>query len=509
MEGASEALNVIQAESALYRDSDDRLLAEINCTVYLNTVLHKHQINSTQRNRLQWLKDGDRNSQFFYTMNRIRKTSIGLSSLVVDGEITFDPGIISDSVVQFYTDLFMAQDQVTYDDSILGNFIHPVVDPTENDSLNALPSVEEIRRAVFYMEPSSSPGPDGFDGAFYQTCWDIIAFDVIEAVRYFFTTGFISFGLNSSFVTLIPNKSGANRVEDFRPIVMGNYLFKIFTKILASRLGIIATRAPRTYHLTALADSIISKFSKWKGHSLSLAGRKCMINFVIAASLRNNSCSVSWARVCSPLDEGGLGVRSIRLANDSFICKLAWDILCNRSSDMTLLHHRYFTAGGRPRAPGRPSSLGPVLISFWNDNWLGYIILDRIGIPPSYAAGLSSKIRDYFYEEIWHFDFEFFMKHTDIVRDILRWLTTSFVLPILGLTGLPGSGVALYHHVAPPSSGGLFGGNSQLLIGSAILVFRAPRFAFFVTLILSLWITYLLTTRLLIVFYAELLLCLT
>ncbi|KAL8463005.1 hypothetical protein ACS0TY_033857 [Phlomoides rotata] len=38
MEEASEALNAIQAESALYGDSDDRLMAEINCTVRLNAV---------------------------------------------------------------------------------------------------------------------------------------------------------------------------------------------------------------------------------------------------------------------------------------------------------------------------------------------------------------------------------------------------------------------------------------------------------------------------------------
>ncbi|KAL8507324.1 hypothetical protein ACS0TY_018024 [Phlomoides rotata] len=140
-----------------------------------------------------------------------------------------------------------------------------------------------------------------------------------------------------------------------------------------------------------------------------------------------------------PFGRRGLGVRSIRLANDSFICKLVWDILCNRSSDMALLHDRYITTGGMPRASGHPSSIGPGIrrhlgrlvtgsrwvvghssgISSWNDNWIGYIISDRIAIPLSFAMGLSSTIRDYFYDEIWHFDYQFFMKHTDIVRDIL------------------------------------------------------------------------------------------
>ncbi|KAL8502771.1 hypothetical protein ACS0TY_021762 [Phlomoides rotata] len=52
MEEALEALNAIQAEVALYGDIEDWLLTEIDCTVRLNTVMHQHQINSTQRNRL-------------------------------------------------------------------------------------------------------------------------------------------------------------------------------------------------------------------------------------------------------------------------------------------------------------------------------------------------------------------------------------------------------------------------------------------------------------------------
>ncbi|KAL8520053.1 hypothetical protein ACS0TY_010839 [Phlomoides rotata] len=32
---------------------------------------------------------------------------------------------------------------------------------------------------------------------------------------------------------------------------------------------------------------------------------------------------------------------------------------------------------------------------------------------------MTSTNSDYFYDEQWHFDYDFFMKHTDIVRDIL------------------------------------------------------------------------------------------
>ncbi|KAL8511862.1 hypothetical protein ACS0TY_018336 [Phlomoides rotata] len=115
-------------------------------------------------------------------------------------------------------------------------------------------------------------------------------------------------------------------------------------------------------------------------------------------------------------------------------------------------------------------------ISFWNDNWLGYIISEIIGIPHFFAIGLTNTTSDYFFDRHWHFDYDFFMKHTDIVRDILSihvsrgddsrvrgrsvsgqltsWMAYDFfVLLTLGLAGLLGFGGSLYPLVVLPSIG--------------------------------------------------------
>ncbi|KAL8555821.1 hypothetical protein ACS0TY_003581 [Phlomoides rotata] len=87
---------------------------------------------------------------------------------------------------------------------------------------------EEIKHTVFSIDGSNAPGPDGFGGCFYHACWDVIIEDIYAAVRFFFTHSLIPPGMNSNFVALIPKKSRANRMVDFRPIVMGYFLFKIF-----------------------------------------------------------------------------------------------------------------------------------------------------------------------------------------------------------------------------------------------------------------------------------------
>lgn len=51
-------------------------------------------------------------------------------------------------------------------------------------------------------------------------------------------------------------------------------------------LGIsIFEGSPTAMHLEAIVDNIIHKFTRWKGHTISLAYRKCSINSVIAISL--------------------------------------------------------------------------------------------------------------------------------------------------------------------------------------------------------------------------------
>ncbi|KAK6158949.1 hypothetical protein DH2020_006263 [Rehmannia glutinosa] len=89
------------------------------------------------------------------------------------------------------------------------------------------------------MDSDSSPGPDGFNGIFYRHFWDVISVEVTVAVRSFVSNSSLPLGLNASFMALIPKTRDANVIENFRPIVMSNFLFKIITKILATRLGLI------------------------------------------------------------------------------------------------------------------------------------------------------------------------------------------------------------------------------------------------------------------------------
>lgn len=100
-----------------------------------------------------------------------------------------------------------------------------------------IPSNDEIKQAVFSLNNDSAPGPDGFGSCFYQIYWDIVKEDVIKAVLQFFNTGWILPNFNANTLILIPKTQNADSMDQFRPIAMANFKFKIISKILADRLA--------------------------------------------------------------------------------------------------------------------------------------------------------------------------------------------------------------------------------------------------------------------------------
>ncbi|KAF9623360.1 hypothetical protein IFM89_000849 [Coptis chinensis] len=87
-----------------------------------------------------------------------------------------------------------------------------IISEADNVALTALPTAQEIKAVVFLLNADSSPGPGGFTGFFFHHCWDIVEYDVVRAIRYFFRRSSLPFGFNSNFIVLIPKERNANQL---------------------------------------------------------------------------------------------------------------------------------------------------------------------------------------------------------------------------------------------------------------------------------------------------------
>ena len=95
---------------------------------------------------------------------------------------------------------------------------------------------EEVLGALLGCSGDKAPGPNGFSMAFWQFAWDFVKDDVMSFLREFYEYGKFVKSLNANFLVLIPKKTGAKDLRDFRPISLLGSLYKWLAKVLANRL---------------------------------------------------------------------------------------------------------------------------------------------------------------------------------------------------------------------------------------------------------------------------------
>lgn len=73
------------------------------------------------------------------------------------------------------------------------------------------------------MVKNKASGLDGFSIGFFQACWDVTKEDLMKVLQELFSFENFEKSHNVTFTTLLPKKSRASDMRDFRPIslVMG------------------------------------------------------------------------------------------------------------------------------------------------------------------------------------------------------------------------------------------------------------------------------------------------
>jgi hypothetical protein len=89
---------------------------------------------------------------------------------------------------------------------------------------------------VLDMNPLKAPGLDGLSGIFFKHYWSTIGCKMVAAVQSFFREGWMLREMNQTMITLIPKNQGACNFNQFRPISLCNFFYKIISKILVNRL---------------------------------------------------------------------------------------------------------------------------------------------------------------------------------------------------------------------------------------------------------------------------------
>lgn len=296
----SDPSNVILKEEALEARKSYLFLAEAERHFYI------------QRAKCEYLKLSDRNTRFFHDLVKRNATRNTITSVKLqNGQRTKTWAETTDQFVQFYSDLYGVDIDcrpVEFDIFSWG----PILTSDVHAALTKDITCSEIKEAIFDIGDDKAPGPDGFTSCFFKKSWDVVGPLVCDAVLEFFKHGKILKQLNHTIISLIPKTSHDPTVSDYRPISCCSVIYKVITKILASRLSLVIEDLIDPCQAAFMAgrnitDNIFLAQEIIRQYSRKRISPRCMIQ----VDIRKAYDSVSWAFLRQILHGFGFPVRFI------------------------------------------------------------------------------------------------------------------------------------------------------------------------------------------------------
>ena len=112
----------------------------------------------------------------------------------------------------------------------------------DNLSLLAPSSIDEFKYVFSLMDPNKSLGPYGLNPAFYKKLWNLCGPNIFTATISWLENGSLPQQINQTSIVLIPKIPNPVTMKEFRPISLGNILYKIISKTLANRINPLLTK---------------------------------------------------------------------------------------------------------------------------------------------------------------------------------------------------------------------------------------------------------------------------
>ncbi|KAL0407597.1 UNVERIFIED_CONTAM: putative ribonuclease H protein [Sesamum radiatum] len=216
--------------------SDTNLIAMNKATAELTLALSMEECYWRQKSACKWLSEGEKNTKYFHSLVKKKRKNSHIHQIQHNDVILSSRETLQQSVVEYFTRAFTDEGDVIFDDL---QCVPTLLTDKDMELLHAKPTMEDIKAVVFDMCPDSTAGPNGFSALFFQSCWDIIAEDLLEAVLDFFAGTAPPKTFTTTTVVLIPKSESPMTWKDFRPISLCNVTGKILSKLLNTQIATI------------------------------------------------------------------------------------------------------------------------------------------------------------------------------------------------------------------------------------------------------------------------------
>jgi len=239
-----------------------------------------------QKSRVQWLKEGERYTNFFHR-SIIANRAHNRISLIKN-----ENGELQNTHKNIEAVLFKHFQNITRENNPnkehsmkeMIRHIPKLVTREDNFNLNRPVTEEEVSKVLKDMQNCKALGLDGFNVDFFKACWHNVKHDILNVVENSRCSKTILKALNAAFISLIPKQDSVQMADKYKPIALCNVVYKIISKVVANRLR------PLLSHLVS------------EEHACYVEGRQILNNIIQAHEVVHTLISKKQAGMIMQLD---------------------------------------------------------------------------------------------------------------------------------------------------------------------------------------------------------------
>ncbi|XP_021719374.1 uncharacterized protein LOC110687055 [Chenopodium quinoa] len=184
-----------------------------------------------QKSRVDWIKLGDSNSHYFFSVLNQRKNRNRIDSIYINDDIILkDPAMVQAEIIGFYKKLLGSAASTLPAVDIVVVRVGKQLSSEDIAILSAPISHSDIDHALASIGDDKAPGIDGFNTVFFKKTWNHVKTDVYKAVLDFFLTlvitarlaKFVGSVVNDAQAGFIPGKHIGGNLMLATELVKGN-----------------------------------------------------------------------------------------------------------------------------------------------------------------------------------------------------------------------------------------------------------------------------------------------
>ena len=277
--------------------------------------------NTLFKARLSKFKtEGEKPTTFFCSLEKNYSAQKYISKLLV-GENNLEISnqkAIENEVVKFYENLYAnKEDKLT---------IPTIADFFDNDDINYVSlspddkmllereiQIKEIYDALKGTKNGGAPGFTGLTFEFYKVFWSKLKFAIFSCFKHSFEIGRLPDSLTRGVISLLPKgDKPRNKIENYRPITLLDSLYKILSKVVASRINLVLPKIIHSDQNGFVRGRFIGECIRTTADVMQIAMNKKITGILLMVDYKKAFDSIAFRHIINSLHFFNFGEKCVK-----------------------------------------------------------------------------------------------------------------------------------------------------------------------------------------------------